>query len=79
MNKEEQFILTVYALNLALNLAACDIVKQSNIMRNALDTTFKISKLLEFSPKHDSRFEKLKQELTPNAFPRLDFCVFLEG
>ena len=26
-------------------------------------TTFEFSKLVEFSPKHDSRFEKLKQEL----------------
>ena len=34
-------------------------------MKDSLDTTFGISKLVEFSPKHDSRFEKLKQEFAP--------------
>ena len=34
-------------------------------MRDGLDTTFENSKLVEFSPKHDSRFEKRKQELAP--------------
>ena len=32
---------------------ACDIIKQSKIMRNALNITSEISKLNEFSPKHD--------------------------
>ena len=51
-------------------------------MRDGLDTTFEISKLLEFSPKHDSRFEKLKQELAPPPpciTPGLEFCVSLGG
>ena len=39
-----------------LNLAACDIVKHSKILGDDLDTTFEISKLVKFSPKHDSRF-----------------------
>ena len=32
---------------------------------DSLDANFEISKLVELSPKHDSRFEKLKQELAP--------------
>ena len=53
-----------------LDLAAYDMVKQSKITRKSLDTIFEISKLVELSPKHDSRFKKLKQELAPHAFPQ---------
>ena len=53
-----------------LNLAAYDIVKQSKI-KDSLDITSKISKLVEFSPKHASRFEKLKQDLAPMHSPGL--------
>ena len=42
-------------------------VKQSKIMRDALDTTYEMSKLVKFSPKRDSLFEKLKQELAPDT------------
>ena len=60
-------------------MAAHDIVKQSKIMKDSLDITFGISKLVEFSPKHDSRFEKPKQELAPMYSPGLEFCVSLVG
>ena len=53
-----------------LNLAAYDTVKQPKIMKDCLDTTFEISKLVGFSPKHDNKLEKLKQELAPLAFPQ---------
>ena len=36
-------------------------------MRDVCDTTFEISKLVEFSLKCDSRFENLKQELAPHS------------
>ena len=67
MKKEKQFIISC---GHTLNLAVSDIAKKSKIMRDGLDTIFEISKLVEFSPKHDSRFEKLKQELAPHVFPR---------
>ena len=40
-------------------------------MKDSLDFTFEISKLVEFSPKHDSRVEKLKQESAPMHSPGL--------
>ena len=49
----------------ALNLAVGDTVKQSKVMRDALDTTYEMSKLVMFSPKRDSLFEKLKQIRLP--------------
>ena len=36
-------------------------------MRDALDTTYEMSKLDKFSPKRDSLLEKLKQELAPET------------
>ena len=51
----------------ALNLVVGDTVKQSKVMRDTLDTTYEISKLISFSPKRDSLFEKLKQELAPET------------
>ena len=68
MKKEGQFILIMWTYP---NLAVYDRLKQSEIMKDSLDTTFEIPKLVEFSPKHDSKFEKLKQELAPHAFPGL--------
>ena len=49
------------------------------IIRDGLDNTFEISKLMEFSPKHGGRFEKLKQEFAPLHSPGLMFCVSLGG
>ena len=36
-------------------------------MKDALDTTFEISKLANLSPKRDSLFEKLKADLFPGV------------
>lgn len=51
----------------SLNLAAGDAIKKCKVMRDALDTTFEVSKLVKFSPKRDTMFEKLKAELTPGS------------
>ena len=36
----------------ALNLACSDSIKGCNLVRDALDTSFEITKLVEYSPKH---------------------------
>ena len=51
----------------SLNLAMCDTIKQCRLTRDALDTTFEISKLLKFSPKRDQMFEELKKEISPHS------------
>ena len=48
----------------ALNLAAADTIKQNKLLR---DITSEISKLLKYSPRRDSLFEMLKQQLAPDA------------
>ena len=45
----------------ALNLAASNTVKKNKILCDVLDSVFKITKLLKYSPKRDA-FKKLPQE-----------------
>ena len=39
----------------ALNLAACDTIKQSKLMKDALETTHEITKLIKYSPRNFSK------------------------
>ena len=45
----------------------CDTIKKCKLTRDALDVTNEISKLVKFSPKRNSMFDKLKEELSPNT------------
>ena len=67
MKKNEQFILC----GRTPNLDAYDIVEQSKIMRDGLDTTFEISNLVEFSSINGTRFEKLNFEKKNMHFAEL--------
>ena len=51
----------------ALNLAVSETIRTCEVMKDALDTTFEISKLIKLSPKRDSLFEKLKSDLSPGV------------
>lgn len=50
----------------ALNLAASDSMR-SKMLRDTLDTTNEMSKLLKFSPRQDTTFERIKSEIFPVA------------
>ena len=52
----------------ALNLAVGDCIKSSNICREALETAFEISKLINFSPKRNAAFDKIKAEIAVDDF-----------
>ena len=56
----------------ALNLAVADTVKQSKVMRNALETTYEIIKLIKYSPKREAILKKIKTNLldAPNVVIR---------
>lgn len=47
----------------ALNLAASDTIKKSKVMKDALDTTHEICKLIKFSPRREAIFRQLKESL----------------
>ena len=44
----------------ALNLVACDTLKKSKLMKNALELTHEITKLIKYSPRREGIFQKLK-------------------
>ena len=47
----------------SLNLACSDTNKKCKIMKDALDVTYEITKLIKKSPKRDAIFEHLKKEM----------------
>ena len=62
----------------SLQLAVGDMIKEVKNLKDALDTTSEISKLLKFSPKRKALFKKLKEDLAPE-FPGLEHCVQPDG
>ena len=51
----------------ALNLAASDTIRICKMLKDALDTTYEITKLIKYSPKRDAAFRKLKAEIQPGS------------
>ncbi len=49
----------------SLNLAVSDTMKHSQTMKRALDTTCEVTKLIKDSPRRDSLFRKMKEDITP--------------
>ena len=64
---EEPRAIFVHCYGHALNLAASDTVKRNKILRDTLDTTLEISKLLKFSPRREAIFDKIKAEVSPEG------------
>ncbi|XP_065903857.1 zinc finger MYM-type protein 1-like [Dysidea avara] len=48
----------------SLNLAASDVVKQSKILQDALDTTREITKLIKYSPRRDNIFQGIQDMMS---------------
>ena len=65
--KDECRAMYTHCYGHSLNLAVADTVKQCKLVKDALDTTFEVSKLVKFSPKRDVLFEKLQAELAPDS------------
>ena len=65
---EEPRALYTHCYGHALNLAVGDTIKKQKLLRDALDVAYEISKLLKYSPRHDTVFEKLKLQMAPE-FP----------
>ncbi len=49
----------------ALNLACQDTIRSIKVMKDALDTTLELSKLLKYSSKRNAAFAKIKEEIAP--------------
>ena len=64
---KEPLVTYTHCYGYALNLAAGDTIKKNRILRNTLDLTLEISKLLRFSPRRNAIFQKLKTNLAPET------------
>ena len=51
----------------ALNLGVSDAIKNSQAMKDCLDTCTELVKLIKFSPKREAMLRKLKEEADSNA------------
>ena len=60
LSAEEPRAIYTHCYGHALILAVADTIKQNKLLRDALDITSEISKLLKYSPRRDSLFEPLK-------------------
>ena len=58
----------------AQNLAIADVVNESRLVRDVLDTVGEINKLLKYSPRHDSLFEQLKSSVLPGTVGFRTLC-----
>ena len=67
LSSEEPRAIYTHCYGHALNLAAADTIKQNKLLRDTLDITSEISKLLKYSPRRNSLFETLKQQLAPDV------------
>ena len=67
LSDEESRAVYTHCYGHSLNLAAADSIKNSKIMKDALDVTYEVSKLIKFSPKSDVMFEKLKDNIIPDT------------
>ncbi len=65
--KEEPKALYTRCYGHSPSLACGDAIKHSKIMKDSLDTTHEITKLIKKSPRRVTLFEKLKSELAPDT------------
>ena len=63
----------------ALNLAAGDTLKKCKLLKDALETTHKITKLIKHSPCREGIFQKIKEELSSSNSVGIRVYVQLGG
>ena len=64
---EEPRALYTHCYGHALNLACGDTIKQCKILKDGLETTYELTKLVKKSPKRDTCFDHLKAEIAPDS------------
>ena len=58
LRDEENQAVFLHCYGHALNLAVGDSIKNSKLLKDALEIAFEVSKLVKFSPKRNVMFEK---------------------
>jgi hypothetical protein len=67
LSQDEPRAIYTHCYGHALNLACEDTIKRCKLMKDALDTTHEITKLIKKSPRRDTCFECLKAEMAPDT------------
>ena len=62
--EEEPKALFLHCYGHAVNLAVSDTVKGCQVVKDALDTAFEVSKLISFTPKRAAKLHELKAEFS---------------
>ena len=65
--QEESRAIYTHCYGHSLNLACADAIKKCSVMKNALDTTFEITKLIKKSPKRDIAFNRIKSAMASDS------------
>lgn len=66
-SEEEERAIYTHCYGHALNLACSDTIKGCKLMRDALDVTHEVVKLIKKSPRRDAIFAHLKEEMAPDT------------
>ena len=67
ISSDEPRALFTHCYGHSLNLAMCDTIKGTKLMRDVMDVTYEISKLIKYSPKRNAQFNCLKDQITPDT------------
>ena len=67
ISSDEPRALFTHCYGHSLNLAMCDTIKGTKLMRDVMDVTHEISKLIKYSPKRNAQFNCLKDQITPDT------------
>ena len=67
LSRDEPRAVYTHCYGHALSLACSDAIKQCKVMKESLETTHEITKLIKLSPRRDALFEGFKEELVPDS------------
>lgn len=65
--RQEPRALFTHCYGHALSLSIADCIKNTTVLRAHMDTTFEISKLLQYSPKRLALFQDIKADISPTT------------
>ena len=67
LSREEPRAVYTHCYGHALSLACSDAIKQCKVMKDSLETTHEITKLIKLSPRRDALFQQFKEEFAPDT------------
>lgn len=67
LSSEEPRAVYTHCYGHALSVTCSDAIKQCKVMKDSLETTHEITKLIKFSPRRDALFQQSKEEFAPDT------------